>query len=83
MVNPFVYCFTTTSKLASAPLFVAQTTVPDYDIALWLRGSVICVFILFALCGFALYQSIESPQAELSDQNVILTEFSDHSNKWA
>ncbi len=83
MFKPLVYCFSTTSKLASSPLLVAQTTVPDHDIALWLRGSVICIFILFALCGIALYQSIQTPPAQLSDKDVILTEIVDQSKNWA
>lgn len=83
MFNPLVYCFSTTSKLASSPLLVAQTTVPDYDVALWLRGSVICIFILFALCGVALFQSTQTSPTQLSDKDVILTEIRDQSKNWA
>ncbi|NRB50534.1 MAG: hypothetical protein HRU41_22890 [Saprospiraceae bacterium] len=83
MFNALAYCLSTTSTLTSSPLLVAQTTVPDHDIALWLRGSVICVFILFALCGIVLYQSIPTPTAELSDKDVILTEITDQPKNWA
>ena len=82
MFNQLVYCFSTPSTLTSSPLLVNQVSIPEHDIALWLRGAVICIFILFAVCGFVLYQGIQNPQAELSDKDVILTEFADPSKTW-
>lgn len=76
MLTNLAYCLTTAPKLTSTPFLItqSQTTVPEHDIALWLRGSVICVFLLFALCGLVLYQSTQSPQTEISDKDVIITD---------
>ncbi|MBX2871404.1 MAG: hypothetical protein KTR30_04875 [Saprospiraceae bacterium] len=83
MLTYLAYCLTSASQLATPALLISQPTLPDHDIALWLRGSVICVFLLFALCGLALYQSTQSLPVEISDKDVILTDIPDPFNKRA